>query len=830
MRILLVVHGFPPEASGGAEIYAQSVARELARGPDDEVVVLAREARPERPEFSLRDETCGPLRLIRVNHTYREVRSFRDSYRDERLSALLSGLIDAIEPDVAHLHHLTNLSTDLVELLASRQVPIVFTLHDYWLLCQRGQLLDLALARCAGPSPAGCARCLGLAARGGRLLPTARRLLQRAGERLPEPLARPLERAAAGSVRALGGLSLGAARGADQIESRLAHVRGLLGHVALFLAPSRTLRDRFQDFGIPEHRIALHPYGHAHAPFAALRREASERLRIGFIGSLMVSKAPHLLLEAFAGLPPGRATLHLYGQISAYHGNDGYRRVLEPLLASPGVHFAGPVDHAEIPRVLGELDVVVVPSVWIENAPLTISEACLAGIPVVCSDLGGMAEMVEHERSGLRFHPGDAADLRRQLLRLLEEPGLLERLRLGIPPVREIEDDVRALRAHFARLVGARSAASTPAPAVRIAAVVVHHETAEQTSRCVRSLLASRHAIDRLVVVDNGSQDGSAEAIGREIPAASVVRSERNLGFAGGANLGIERALAGGAELVLILNSDARVEAHCIERLEAAMRGDPALGIVGPTILSDAEPAQILSLGLSLSSRSGRFREHRSSSGPRQPAAGGGVDALSGCAMLIRRELFERVGLFDEAYFFGFEDVELCQRACGAGFRCELVAKAVVRHEGHGTVGRSSPARLYYAARNHLRLARTLRAAGRIHATLRQAAVVCFNLAHALKGNEIARLPGLRAVLLGCLDHTRRRYGPAPGSRKRGARAAIQRPAWCRQHASAKRAQRAEGERSAVGTQARSARSEPKASGVKSGRIAAEIGGARRRG
>jgi GT2 family glycosyltransferase len=290
-------------------------------------------------------------------------------------------------------------------------------------------------------------------------------------------------------------------------------------------------------------------------------------------------------------------------------------------------------------------------------------------------------------------------------------------------------------------------------------------------------LLASQLPIERLVVVDNGSRDGSAEAIEREIPGAAQVRSQRNLGFAGGANLGIERALATGAELVLLLNSDARVEPGCIDRLTAAIRRDPAIGIVGPAIRSDGEPERALSLGLSFSSRSGRFRERRSHRGVQASIEGFRVDALSGCAMLIRRELLLRVGLFDEAYFFGFEDVELCLRARNAGFRCELVPDAVVRHEGHATVGKSSPARLYYAARNHLRLARTARATGRIHATLRQVAVVAFNVAHALRGDAVARLPGLRAVLLGCLDHARRRYGPAPGSRKREARAASQRRA-----------------------------------------------------
>src|SRR5262249_59590039 len=97
----------------------------------------------------------GRLRLVLVNQNYRELRSFEDTYRDPRMTAALASAIDRIRPDAAHLHHLTNLSTDLVDLLADRGVPIAFTLHDYWLLCQRGQLLDLDFERCAGPSRGG---------------------------------------------------------------------------------------------------------------------------------------------------------------------------------------------------------------------------------------------------------------------------------------------------------------------------------------------------------------------------------------------------------------------------------------------------------------------------------------------------------------------------------------------------------------------------------------------------------------------------------------------------------------------------------------------------
>ena len=154
MRVLHAVHGFPPAAQGGAEIYARAVARELARDARDEVVVVAREARPELPEHSLREVAGEPYRLLLVNHTYRECGSFEDGYRHPRLGALLDALVEEVRPELAHLHHLTNLSTDLIDSLARRSIPIVFTLHDYWLLCHRGQLLDRSYARCEGPSPA----------------------------------------------------------------------------------------------------------------------------------------------------------------------------------------------------------------------------------------------------------------------------------------------------------------------------------------------------------------------------------------------------------------------------------------------------------------------------------------------------------------------------------------------------------------------------------------------------------------------------------------------------------------------------------------------------
>jgi hypothetical protein len=331
--------------------------------------------------------------------------------------------------------------------------------------------------------------------------------------------------------------------------------------------------------------------------------------------------------------------------------------------------------------------VLVVPSIWLENAPLTILEAFLAGVPVVCSDLGGMAEMVEDGVSGLRFRPGDAEDLREKLLRLVREPGLLERLRRGIPAVRRIEDDVRELRAHFGRLA---QRARLP----RIAAVIVNRETAELTLRSAHSILGVAPPVDQLFVVDNGSRDGSAEDDRTGAPEARLVKSERNLGFAAGANLGLRSALDAEAELVLLVNSDARIDPDCLGQLERALETDAAVAIAGPAIVAAEDPERIESLGLAFSAASGRFRELGRVADARERGAQRSVDALVGVhdadpALCAREDRPLRRGLL--LRLRGRRPLPARPaRGLSAASSC---LRPRVWHEGHATIGRRSPER-----------------------------------------------------------------------------------------------------------------------------------------
>ena len=212
----------------------------------------------------------------------------------------------------------------------------------------------------------------------GRVAAGALRQLER---HLPEAIGGPLGRASRRLASSL------ASDSAVERESRARtdHMRRVCSHVTRFIAPSAYMRDRFAAFGIPHERITVSGYGFDHRPFAGLTRTTAPQLRLGFLGSLMVSKAPHILLEAFARLPRGSTTVTLFGAPVDYHGDATYRRVLVPLLARSGVRLAGPVPHEAVAATLANVDVLVVPSIWAENSPLVIHEAFLAGVPVVAS-------------------------------------------------------------------------------------------------------------------------------------------------------------------------------------------------------------------------------------------------------------------------------------------------------------------------------------------------------------------------------------------------------------------------------------------------------------
>ena len=408
----------------------------------------------------------------------------------------------------------------------------------------------------------------------------------------------------------------------------------------------------------------------------------------------MVSKAPHVLLEAFRRLPAGAASVDLLGAPSDYHGDASYRGVLEPLLKLPGVNLRGPQARERVPEALRSLDVLVVPSVWPETSPLVIREAFLTGVPVVASNIGGIPELIDPERNGLLFEPGDVDGLARALRRLAEEPGLLHRLKAGAAatPVRSLEDDVTATRRLYESFLSRlKPAPTTPSPATaqsgplsRLAAIVLNYQTPADTAIAVASLMASDRPPDHLIVVDNDAGPECQDALARWGDRITYLRTGANLGFAGGMNVGIRRALDEGAGLVLLVNSDMVVPPDCIGRLEAAVRS--GAGIAGPLVLSRSIPDIDRLSGASTTTQrpaacaTAASGDTAAARGAR-PAEPVDVDAVSGCLMLITRGVFDRDRTDRRALFLLLRGNRLLPARAGGGIphaarcRCSGVSR-----------------------------------------------------------------------------------------------------------------------------------------------------------
>jgi GT2 family glycosyltransferase/glycosyltransferase involved in cell wall biosynthesis len=776
MRILQVVHGFPPDAHGGTEAYVRDLAQALTIGGNDDVAVFTRHGDGSARELGVRRWRDGAVDVFSVNNTFHSCDSYEASYANPAIERMAGEFLDEWQPDVLHLQHLTCLSTGIPHQAARRDIPVVMTLNDYWLICHRGQLVDLDGRRCAGPWQGGCDGCL---PSGALVSKTAFRSV-RTLQSLPVP-----------GVSAAIGIAarvLDAAIPADRMRAatvaRLEHMRAAVADVRFFLAPSATLAAAFTPFGFDAARVIRCNQGICTARFERIQRIASEHLRVGFAGGLQPTKGGDILIDALEQLPRGRVVVDLLGSSAGYHGDRRFADALHSRLGHPAVRRLGSVSHDRMPAVLADLDVLVVPSIWIENAPFIIREAFAAGVPVIASNLGGMAEMVRDGADGLLFAPGDPAALATSLRRLIDEPDLLTMLRAGIRRPVSIEEDAVSLREIYVRARAQPRAVVKPSeganrhqtqpPAIHsrqpptanrqsqlmdVAAVILNYRTADQAYVAARSVQSSFGCPGEILVVDNHSQDGSATTLRQSLKHVRVIEPRDNAGFPGGCNIGIRAVLETGARFVLLVNSDAVLAPDAIGCLVHAFEQNASVGIAAPVLLSREEPDHISSAGISFSQSTGRMR-HRAA-GRRFSALGSDhlrtVDAVSGCVMLIRREVFEKIGLFDEAYFFSFEDIDFCLRARDAGFATVCVQDARAYHEGGRSIGRRSPRRVYFGTRNHLRLA--ARTGGRATRPIRLATVTALNAAYVLVSPESPLVGGAVAFTRGVWHHLIGRYG-----------------------------------------------------------------------
>lgn len=451
MKIVQVIHGFPPHSMGGSEVYTFHLSRELAR--QDEVFVFYRIADPDRSEYDVHVSVSNGLNLFAINNTSKFYDSFEKTYHNDSISKVFGNFLDETNPDIVHFQHLFWLSTTFVEEANKRKIPIVFTLHDFWLFCHLGQLLKLDLSLCLGPQDDECARCLPpqFVIKGG--YNSVLNVMRRSGQifknsKLQVTLLKIFHQHY-GKI-----LNVFQKKQNAQMRKRRVYIKKMCSLVNLFISPSHFLRLKFEEFGISKDKIMYLPNGYNLELFSTFSKKKSQKIRFGYIGMFIPSKGIHILIEAFNSIKAENVELRIHGAPQSYHqGFIDYPAYLRSLDKRDNILWFGGYKNDDIERILSEIDVLVVPSIWWENAPLTVHEAFMASIPVITSNIGGMKELVHHEENGLLFEVGDSSDLASKMQMIIDNPDLLNKFQKNIEPVVPMDEHVRRLRELYRGLI-----------------------------------------------------------------------------------------------------------------------------------------------------------------------------------------------------------------------------------------------------------------------------------------------------------------------------------------------------------------------------------------
>jgi glycosyltransferase involved in cell wall biosynthesis len=331
----------------------------------------------------------------------------------------------AIKPDVVHFQHTLFLGYDLIREVHNTlpDAPIVYTLHEYLPICARdGQMVRAGGNQlCEEASPRNCHGCF--------------------------PSVSP-----------------------QAFFLRKRFIQSHFELVDAFLAPSHFLMQRYIEWGISPTKISFEEYGRS-AVTTVKEEPRAQRNRLGFFGQFSPYKGVDVLLQAMQLLAiqeheskfksnGGRASLGLHGANLDVQQGEFQTRFARMLEETKGnVSLAGRYNRGQLPSLMSNVDWVVVPSIWWENSPLVIQEAFINHRPVICSDIGGMAEKVTDGVNGLHFKAGDPVDLARVLHRATNSPGLWDQLRAGIPEIYTIDAHIARLKALYRGLRTSRAMA-----------------------------------------------------------------------------------------------------------------------------------------------------------------------------------------------------------------------------------------------------------------------------------------------------------------------------------------------------------------------------------
>lgn len=398
MKILKVIHGYPPYYSAGSEVYSQTLACGLA-DRNHEVQVFTRHENGFLPDFHYSTvlDYIDPRILVHLINI--PLTKYRYRFINKEVDERFRQILDDFKPDVVHFGHLNHLALNLPSITSKLDILSVFTLHDFWLICPRGRFIQR----------------------------NSSQPLELCDKQENIKCAKQCYRGYFSGDEDLSAKDL--SYWEDWIENRMAHTRKVVDHIDHFIAPSNFLLKKFtQDFSIPEQKISYLDYGFDLARLENRKRVPEAEFVFGYIGTHTPEKGIDLLIKAFA-YGNCNAKLRIWGRSRPETKELQAISDQLPSNVKNNIEWMGSYSNENIVQeVFNRVDVIVVPSIWGENSPLVIHEAQQVRVPVITANYGGMAEYVRDGVNGLLFEHRDFKSLSVKMEALAQDSSLYKNL------------------------------------------------------------------------------------------------------------------------------------------------------------------------------------------------------------------------------------------------------------------------------------------------------------------------------------------------------------------------------------------------------------------
>jgi len=431
MRILQVVHGFPPRAFGGTETYTYSLSMELSKR--HEVYVLYPAYGGFRYNFNYLEKNGLNIYELNIPFSERIMRliNLKSTYLNTKVAGKFRELIIKIKPDCIHFQHLIDLSASLIQVAKEKGIPTVLTLHDYWFICPTTQLLKRDSTICNGldEQAENCFRCWNNE--------QAELLTDILGKRLtPKMFSEEVFESALMKMNSK-----------KKFRERKEYMKSIMLNTDRIIAPSIFLRNIFIESGISGKKIVYSSNGYNLSAFKGFKKKKHENLIFGFVGNVVKLKGVDVLVEAFNEINSKNAELKIYGN---YDRRSKFFKGLQRKIRNNNIKFMGKFNDLKNPY--SEIDILIFPSIWYENCPLVLKEAFATETPVIASNIGSIPEFVIDKVNGLLFKAGEPEDLLKKIKMIIEEPSLISKFQKNITLPRSIQNQSKELEQLYTAL------------------------------------------------------------------------------------------------------------------------------------------------------------------------------------------------------------------------------------------------------------------------------------------------------------------------------------------------------------------------------------------